>query len=230
MDFSGTFQLLLPWPEEDHIIPRSGLTAFYQSYGPLSVLANHQQKFLSPQLLLHFSRDIDETFLLLFPWPEEDHIVSRSCSTDFYHSYGPLAIFNSKSCLCKSSCSFQWLFVETFQLLLPWPEEDHIVPRSSLTAFYQSYVPLSVLEIKKLVCWKGCKISKHCLGHICYRHIYHILTFQTLGDTWPVAFYFSFYLTWAEGSRWAIVIAHRPSSSSSVCPSIRPQSLNNIST
>ena len=25
--------------------------------------------------------------------------------------------------------------------------------------------------------------------HICYRHIYHILTFQTSGDTWLVAFY-----------------------------------------
>ena len=65
VDFNETFQLLLPW--SDHIIRRSRLTAFYQSYGPLSVLAIYQQKFLSPQLLLHFSRDIDETFQLLFP-------------------------------------------------------------------------------------------------------------------------------------------------------------------
>ena len=35
MDFNDTFQLLLPWPEEDHIKSRSHLTAFYQSYGPL---------------------------------------------------------------------------------------------------------------------------------------------------------------------------------------------------
>ena len=75
------------------LLPRSRLTAFYQNYGPLSVLAIYQQKFLSPQLLLHFSRDIDETFQLLFPWPEDDHILSRSCSTDFYQIYGPLAIF-----------------------------------------------------------------------------------------------------------------------------------------
>ena len=38
VDFSETFQLLFPCPEEDHIIPRSRLTAFYKSYGPLSVL------------------------------------------------------------------------------------------------------------------------------------------------------------------------------------------------
>ena len=39
VDFSETFQLFFPRPEEDHIIPRSRLTAFYQSYGSLSVLA-----------------------------------------------------------------------------------------------------------------------------------------------------------------------------------------------
>ena len=38
---------------------------------------------LSLQLLLQFSRDFDETFQLLFPLPEADHILSRSCSTDF---------------------------------------------------------------------------------------------------------------------------------------------------
>ena len=46
---------------------------------------------LSPHLLLQFSRDFDETFKLLFPSPEDDHIISRSCSTDFYQSYGPMA-------------------------------------------------------------------------------------------------------------------------------------------
>ena len=25
--------------------------------------------------------------------------------------------------------------------------------------------------------------------NICYRHIHHILTIQTSGDTWPAAFY-----------------------------------------
>ena len=47
---------------------------------------------LSPQLLLQFSRDFDETFQLLFPWPENDHILSRLCSIDFYQRYGPLTI------------------------------------------------------------------------------------------------------------------------------------------
>ena len=46
---------------------------------------------LSRHLLLQFSRDFDETFQ--FPWPEDVHILSRSCSTDFYQSYGPLTIF-----------------------------------------------------------------------------------------------------------------------------------------
>ena len=70
VDFSETFQLLFQWPEEDHIIPRSGLTAFYQSYGPLSVLA-----ILSTEVLVSatpptfFSRDFDESFQLLFTWP-----------------------------------------------------------------------------------------------------------------------------------------------------------------
>ena len=38
-EFDETFQLLFPSPEEDHIIPRSRLTGFYQSNGPLTVLA-----------------------------------------------------------------------------------------------------------------------------------------------------------------------------------------------
>ena len=48
---------------------------------------------LSPHLLLQFSRDFDKTFQLLFPWPEAVQILSRSRSTDFYQSYGPLTIF-----------------------------------------------------------------------------------------------------------------------------------------
>ena len=69
VDFSETFQLLFPWPEEDHILTRSRLTAFYQSYGPLSVLG-----FLSTVLLVTatpptFLKGFDETFQLLFPWP-----------------------------------------------------------------------------------------------------------------------------------------------------------------
>ena len=38
------------------------------------------------------------------------------------------------------------------------------------------------MKIKKIVCRKGCETSKHCLGHICYRYINHILTFQMSRD------------------------------------------------
>ena len=58
--------------------------------------------------------------------------------------------------------------------------------------FCRKLFPTAFRKIKKLVCWKDCKISKHCLGHICYRHIHHILTFRTSGDTWPGVFYSPF--------------------------------------
>ena len=156
------------------------------------------------QLLLHFSRNMDETFQLLLPWPEDDHILSRSCSTDFYQSHGPLAIFNSKSCLCNSSSSFQWIlmkpsnyslqlllqfsvdFNKTFQLLLPWPEEDHINSRVRLTAVYQRHAPLSVWAIlsTEVLVFITPSTVQHCLEHICYRHIttyWHFKRRETLG-------------------------------------------------
>ena len=77
-----------------HIIPRSCLTAFYQSYGPLSVLA-----ILSTEVLVSatpptvFKGFFYEAFQILLPRPEDAHILSRSCSTDFYQKYGPLTIF-----------------------------------------------------------------------------------------------------------------------------------------
>ena len=39
MDFSEASQSFFPRSEEDHIIPRSHLTAFFHSYGLLSILA-----------------------------------------------------------------------------------------------------------------------------------------------------------------------------------------------
>ena len=101
---------------------------------------------MSPQLL-QFSRDFYETFQLLLPWPEDAHILSRSCSTDFYQSYGPLTIFQQWVLSLQLLSQFPVDFSETFQLLFSWPEEDHIIPRSCLTAFYQTYGPLSVLAI-----------------------------------------------------------------------------------
>ena len=55
----------------------------------------------------------------------------------FYQSYGPLAIFNSKFPL-QLLLQFSVDFNEIFQLLLPWLQEDHIIRRSRLIAFYQN--------------------------------------------------------------------------------------------
>ena len=112
VDFSEFFQLLFPWPEEDHIIPRSCLTTFYQSYGPLSVLA-----ILSTEVLVSAT---PPTVFKGFWWNFPDivamiwdvYILSGSCSTDFYQSYGRLTIFSSKSCLRNSSPCFQWILVK----------------------------------------------------------------------------------------------------------------------
>ena len=63
MDFDETFQLLFPWLENVHIIPRSRLAAFYQSYGPLSVLA-----ILSTEILVSTTPPtVFKGFLLNFP-------------------------------------------------------------------------------------------------------------------------------------------------------------------
>ena len=107
----------------------------------------YQQKFLSPQLLLKFSRGIDEIFQILLPWPEDDHNLSRSCSTNFYQSYGPLTIVQQYVSSPQLLSQFSVDFSDAFQLLFPWPEEDYIIPRSRFTAFYQSYGPLTVLAI-----------------------------------------------------------------------------------
>ena len=60
---------------------------FYQSYGPLEIF---QQWVLSLQLLLQFLVDFNDTFQLLFPWPEEGHIKLRSHLTAFYQNYSLL--------------------------------------------------------------------------------------------------------------------------------------------
>ena len=76
-----------------HIIPRSHLTAFYQSYGPLSVLAILSTEVLvsatPPTVFKGFLRNFPD----IMPCLEDAHILSRSCLTDFYQSYGPLTGF-----------------------------------------------------------------------------------------------------------------------------------------
>ena len=101
----------------------------------------------TPQLLLKFSRNFDNTFQLLFPWPEVDHILSRSCSTDIYQSHSPLAIFSPSvrrhKLVSATPPTVSRDFHETVQLLFPGHEDDHILSRSCSTDFYQSYGPLT---------------------------------------------------------------------------------------
>ena len=74
------------------------------------------------------------------------YILLKSYLTDFYKSYGLLAIFQqyvlSLHQLPYSSCSFQWILVdvsETFQLLFPWPEEDHNYTEVMLDCFLSEF-------------------------------------------------------------------------------------------
>ena len=62
-------------------------------------------------------------------WPSNNFLIVSLVSAT------PLAVFNG--------------FNDTFQLLFPLPEEDHIKSRSYLTAFYQSYGPLPCILIEK---------------------------------------------------------------------------------
>ena len=130
-----------------HILSRSCSTDFYQSYGPLTIF---QQLVLSPQLLLQFSRDFDETFQLLFPRPEDMHIISRSHLTTFYQSYGPLtvlAIFiNRSSCLRNSSYSFQGIFMKLSRYCCHDLKMRIFYRGHARLIFYQSYGPLIIFQ------------------------------------------------------------------------------------
>ena len=64
MHFSETFQLLLPWPEEDHI-NRGHAWLIFTSYGPLSVLVIYQQKFLFDVFQVPISIRLDTLWVQL---------------------------------------------------------------------------------------------------------------------------------------------------------------------
>ena len=66
---------------------------------------------------------------------EDAHILSRSCSADFYQSYDPLTIVHQLVLSPQLLSQFSVDFSETFQLLFPRPDQDHIIPKSCLTAF-----------------------------------------------------------------------------------------------
>ena len=169
--------------------------------------------------------NLDETFQFLFPWLEEAHIIPRWLLFFFLQDLWPFVSFshiaNKNYYLCNSSYSVQEILMKlprycshNLKVIISLRREAKLkmtqlvslivypfnLNNLEITFFCKLFLT-TFRKIKKLVCWKGCKISKHCLGHICYRHIHHILTFQTSGDTWPVAFYsiyrhFCFYKTW----------------------------------
>ena len=92
---------------------------------------------LCPFVLSFFQRNVldaiwylIESVLRVFP--------TYFCSTDFYQSYGPLTIFQQLVLSLQLLLQFSVDFSETFRLLFPLPEEDHIIQRSRLTACYQS--------------------------------------------------------------------------------------------
>ena len=217
MAFSETFQLLLPWPDEDHIIlsyawllftelwllvsfshfinwssclhnssyssqgfvvPRcwsvcpslDTIFSLHSSQGILMKLSSYccpptlfkgtiglgssfilsispsvclsVGTILSQQHLLQFSRDFDETFQLLFPrlkmiifW--RGHAVllfTKVISLSYFCLYEVLAL---QDCL-----QFSMNLDETFQLLFPLPEEAHIIPRCTWLLFLQDLWPL----------------------------------------------------------------------------------------
>ena len=112
-----------------------------------------------------------------------------------------MALCQFKSFISRSSClRNSYISQGNFPVMFPWSDDNHILSRScsmhSTWIIWRSFFSVNCSlqdlgKLKKWVCWKGCKISKHCLGHICYRNIHHKLTFQTLGDTWLEAFYWT---------------------------------------
>ena len=65
------------------------MTDIYQCYGRMAIF---QHLVLCLQLLLQLSLEFSKTFQLLFPWPEEDHVILGLCLAAFYKSYGHLSV------------------------------------------------------------------------------------------------------------------------------------------
>ena len=75
--------------------------------------------FLSTEVLVYGTpptvfEGFNEIFQLLFPLPEDDHILSRSCSANFYQSYGPFTIFQSHVLSLQLFLHFLWIFMIPF--------------------------------------------------------------------------------------------------------------------
>ena len=73
---------------------------------------------LALQHCLQFSMNLDETFQLLFPWPEEAHIIPRCTWLLFLQDLWPLVSFshvanrNYYQYLCNSSYSVQGILMK----------------------------------------------------------------------------------------------------------------------
>ena len=76
--------------------------------------------------------------MIIFYWGHAELIFTRVMTLQQF--------FNSKVCLCNSSCSFQWILVKPSNYCYH-DLKRIILYRSRLTIFYQSYGPLSVLAI-----------------------------------------------------------------------------------
>ena len=141
MDFSETVQILFPWPEEDHVIQRSGLTAFYQSYSPLSVLASNSSYIYWGIWMKLSSYCCHGLKMIIFYWGLARLIFTRVIAL--------WQFFESKSCLCNSFCIFQWI------LMIPSSYCSHDLKRiilyhSHAWLFFTRVMALAIITKEKL--------------------------------------------------------------------------------
>ena len=111
---------------------------------------------LSPQFLIHFSGNFDKTFQfqLLFPWPENDYVLLRSCATDFTRAMVFLQFFNSESCLCNSSggvSGFSW----NLPIIVPFFWREWIILYRGLAWLLLSELWL-IVSFSHFINWNSC--------------------------------------------------------------------------
>ena len=104
-------------------------------------------EILALQHDLQFSMNLDETFQLLFPWPEEAHIIQKCNWLLFLQDLWPFGSYchvaSRNYYLCRlfpwpKGDSFSMNLDESFQWLFLWPEEAHIIPRCTWLPFFSS--------------------------------------------------------------------------------------------
>ena len=113
----------------------------------------------------------------------------------FFTELWPFNKFSAVSLVSATPTVFKGFWYETFQLLFPWPEDVHIIPRSRLTAFYQSYGPLSVLAILS----KGVLVSAT-PPTVFQGFLWNFPDFVTM--TWRCAYFIEVVLDWFLPELW----------------------------